>query len=234
MIWPRKARSNHPTRSNRLSAVSRSEAGQDKRLLVLDREWRLAEEVKLDLGPRWALLTHRTPGVGRILSGVLALPFRPDQRPLSLRSHGQPGSPSLASFASAHSAFRPRTNQLPSDRLLHLPSLRHFTFTTPASPADKETPREALAAAAAAGGAGAVAGPDGIRSLLEGGALRRGDRMRVTVAGGAGDAAGDGALASLQQAAAGAGKCRSGRLRRDTPTSFNSPEPQSLVKPPPV
>jgi hypothetical protein len=87
---------------------------------------------------------------------------------------------------------------------------RHFTFSTPASPSEAEAalPDPALASEAAAMGPGAVAGPDRIRSLLEGGALRRGDRVRVTVAGDAGD----GALAALQKAAAGAG-ARRGRGR---------------------
>jgi hypothetical protein len=35
-----------------LAAVSRSEAGQAKHLLVLDGAWRVVEEVPLDLGPR--------------------------------------------------------------------------------------------------------------------------------------------------------------------------------------
>ena len=34
------------------ATVSRSESGQEKALLVLDKDWKLVEEVKLDIGPR--------------------------------------------------------------------------------------------------------------------------------------------------------------------------------------
>lgn len=45
------------------SAVSRSEAGQQKHLLVLDSDWRQTEEILLDLGPRFHAMTGAQPSL---------------------------------------------------------------------------------------------------------------------------------------------------------------------------
>ncbi len=42
-------------------AVSRSEAGQQKELLVLDSNWQELERIPLDLGPRHFALTSVSP-----------------------------------------------------------------------------------------------------------------------------------------------------------------------------
>lgn len=41
--------------------MSRSEAGQSKALVVLDREWQELERIPLDLGPRHFNLTDAQP-----------------------------------------------------------------------------------------------------------------------------------------------------------------------------
>ena len=43
------------------AAVSRSEAGQRKHLLVLDSNWQRTDEVLLDLGPRFHAMTGAEP-----------------------------------------------------------------------------------------------------------------------------------------------------------------------------
>ena len=44
-------------------AVSRSEAGQQKHLLVLDSHWRQTEEILLDLGPRFHAMAGAAPAL---------------------------------------------------------------------------------------------------------------------------------------------------------------------------
>jgi len=46
-----------------LHAVSRSEAGQQKELLVLDSDWQEIERIPLDLGPRHFALTSASPAL---------------------------------------------------------------------------------------------------------------------------------------------------------------------------
>lgn len=45
------------------STVSRSEAGQQKHLLVLDSDWRQTEEILLDLGPRFHAMMGAQPSL---------------------------------------------------------------------------------------------------------------------------------------------------------------------------
>ena len=42
-------------------AVSRSEAGQQKHLIVLDSNWRQVDEVLLDIGPRFHAMAGAEP-----------------------------------------------------------------------------------------------------------------------------------------------------------------------------
>lgn len=44
-------------------AVSRSEAGQQKELLVLDSNWQELERIPLDVGPRHFALSSATPAL---------------------------------------------------------------------------------------------------------------------------------------------------------------------------
>ena len=70
------------------SAVSRSEAGQQKHLLVLDSNWQQKDEVLLDVGPRFHAMAGAEPALPQ---GV-----RPGDRSASLMSPGRswtaPGS----------------------------------------------------------------------------------------------------------------------------------------------
>ncbi|GBF93021.1 hypothetical protein Rsub_05632 [Raphidocelis subcapitata] len=116
--------------------VSRSEAGQSKRLLLLSPDWQQSGEVALDLGPRH--YTFLTPAAAAVAGA-------------------EAGEPAAA-----------------------------------ASP---------LAAAAAAAAAPAVAEPAAVRALLGGGALRAGDRVRVSLAAGEGGADELGELKRAAQAA---------------------------------
>lgn len=54
------------------AAVSRSEAGQRKHLLVLDSSWRRTDEIFLDLGPCFHVMTGIEP--------VLPQELRPGDR----------------------------------------------------------------------------------------------------------------------------------------------------------
>lgn len=44
-----------------MHAVSRSEAGQQKALLVLDSDWRETDRIPLDIGPRFHTLSSAQP-----------------------------------------------------------------------------------------------------------------------------------------------------------------------------
>ncbi len=44
-----------------MHAVSRSEAGQQKALLVLDSDWRETDRIPLDIGPRFHSLSSAQP-----------------------------------------------------------------------------------------------------------------------------------------------------------------------------
>lgn len=68
-----------PLEEGCVCAVSRSEAGQQKHLLVLDSKWRQTEEILLDLGPRFHALAGAEPALPQNL--------RPGDRSAALLMH---------------------------------------------------------------------------------------------------------------------------------------------------